>query len=64
MAQIKTDRKVTEKLTLGELMRIWEVFDTMGIGLRHYDGTQVTADEFNRMCERIKALNLVNNVEQ
>lgn len=63
MANINFNRQVTEKLTLGELMRIWEVFNSMGIGVKHYDGSQVTSEEFTKLCERIKALNLVNNVE-
>lgn len=64
MAKINFDRKVTDSLTLGELMRIWEVFDSMGVGLKHYDNSPVTAKEFQTICERIKALNLVNNIEQ
>jgi len=63
MAQIKMGRKVSDSVTLGETVRIWEVFDSMGIVPLHYDRTPITAEEFVKLVERIKALNLVENVQ-
>jgi len=62
MSKINMDRKVSDKLTLGEVVRFWDVFDSMRIGVSHYDGTPVKAEEFLTLIERIKALASVNNV--